>query len=263
MAGGGSLVARLRRVGALLPVLVRREIRTKYRTSALDLTWAIITPVALLAVYGIILTSSFDVTTACAPYLSSAWTGLVVWTTFATAVGGGVYSLVTSSSLITKIYFPLEAMPLAQVGVSFIDLFVGLAILGGLLVVQGVGISATALWMLLPLAVLVVWASVVAVASSTLAVFVPDAVHLVMLVLRVGFFATPVMYESSFLPSEFAWSARVNPIAIAIEGLRACLLCGDRPGLELLSAHLLVGMVLLAAFVLYTRSIESRVVDVV
>jgi ABC-type polysaccharide/polyol phosphate export permease len=253
----------MRRVMSLLPVLVRREIRTKYRTSVLDMAWALITPIAVLAVYGIVLTRSFSVTASCAPYLTSAWTGLVIWTVFATAVGGGVTSLVASSELITKVYFPLEAMPLSHVGLSLVDLVVGGATLIPLALVQGVRFTPTALWVVLPVAVLVVWSSVFAVLAAVIAVFVRDAVHLVMLLLRVGFFATPVMYESSFLPPALAWTADVNPVAASIDGVRAALLCGEVPAIGVLGVQLALGLLAFGAVVLYVRSVESRVVDVV
>lgn len=254
---------RVSRVAALLPILVKREIRTRYRTSALDLAWTIITPVTMMVVYGFILTRSFNVTSSCGPYLSSAWTGLVLWTAFATAVGTGVYSLIASSDLITKVYFPLESMPLAMVGASLIDVVVGMVTLVGLALVQGVPVGWVALTGLLPLAVLVVWSAAIAMITAVVAVFVRDAVHGVNLAIRVGFFATPVMYESSLLPAGLAWTAKANPVAASIDGMRSALLCGTLPSVKLLAAQLALGCGLFALAVLYTRSIESRVVDVV
>ena len=253
----------MRRVRSLLPILVKREIRTRYRTSLLDLAWAVITPVALLGVYGLILSKSFNVDSACGPYLSSAWAGLVLWTAFSTAVGGAVYSLVAASDLITKVYFPLEAMPLSVAGASLLDLGVGLLSLLVLVMVQGVPLGAAALTMVLPIAVLVVWSAVMSVAVAVLAVFIRDTIHAVNLALRLGFFATPVMYDASFLPPAFAWSASVNPVAAAIAGVRDALLCARAPNVGLLTVHLVVGLVAFVLAVRYVRSVESRIVDVV
>lgn len=260
--GSESLGVRATRVRELLPVLVGREIRTRYRTSVLDVAWAIITPVVLMVVYGLILTQSFDVSGSCAPYLSSAWAGLVLWTAFATAVGGAVSSLVASSSLITKVYFPLEAIPLAIVGASLLDLGVGLVSLVALVVVQGVDLHPVGFALLAPVAVLVVWAAVLSMLTAALAVFARDLVHGVGLALRVGFFATPVMYETGFLPSSLEWTAKVNPVAVAINGVRDALLCGRSPDTALVGGHLAAGLVAFAVVVLYIRAIEPRVVDV-
>jgi ABC-type polysaccharide/polyol phosphate export permease len=154
-------------------------------------------------------------------------------------------------------------MPLSHVGLAMIDLIVGAVTFVPLALLQGVRFTPNALWVVLPLAVLIVWSAVFAMLASVIAVFVRDTIHLVNLILRVGFFATPVMYESTLLPPGFAWTAKANPIAAAIDGCRASLLCGDPPALRLMSFHLGVGCLLFAAMVLYTRSVESRVVDVV
>ncbi len=258
-----SLLGRARRVRALLPILVRREIRTRYRTSVLDLLWTVITPVAIMAVYGFILTRSFKVTGSCAPYLTSAWTGLVLWTVFATAVGSAVYSLVASSDLITKVYFPLEAMPLANTGAALVDLVVGVVTMVVLALAQGVTIRPVAVLAVLSVGLLVLWAAVLAMIAAVLAVFIRDAIHAVNLAIRVGFFLTPVMYESALLPESIAWTAHVNPVAVAIDGVRAALLCGRSPNLVVLAGHYAIALAAFVLSVAYIRSVESRAVDVV
>ena len=246
-----------------MPVLVTREIRTRYRSSLLDLAWSAITPIVLLLVYGVILTQSFHVTSAASPYLSSAWAGLVLWTAFGSAVGGGVSSLIASSDLITKVYLPLEAMPLAYVGASLLDLGVGMTSLIVIALVQGVHLGPMSIVAVVPVVVLLVWSAVVAMFSAILAVFVRDTIHVVHLVLRVGFFATPVMYETSFLPRSLAWTAKVNPVSAAIIGLRDTLLRSVSPDWFVLVAQLLVGLFGFMLAVRYIRAVESRAVDVV
>jgi ABC-type polysaccharide/polyol phosphate export permease len=93
-------------------------------------------------------------------------------------------------------------------------------------------------------------------------VFARDIIHAVGLGLRVGFFATPVMYETGFLPSSLSWTAKLNPIAVAINGVRDALLCGRSPNLMLVGAHLVAGVAAFVLVVHYIRAIESRVVDV-
>lgn len=255
------LGSRLRRDVSLLPVLTGRELRSRYRHSVLDIAWALITPVLILAVYGLILTQSFSVESACGPYLSSAWIGLVVWTFFAGSVGNGVSSLVSSADLITKVYFPREAIPLASVGASLLDLAVGVASIAVLLPIQGVAITPMWLWAVPAVAVVVVWSAAIAMLTAVLAVFSRDLIHGVNLLLRVGFFATPVVYESDLLPAAFAWTATLNPVAVSIDSLRAALLCADRPDLGLLAAHLVVGAAAFVGIIAYVRAVESRVVD--
>lgn len=243
-------------------MLAPRELRVRYRQSLLDVAWALVTPVVILAVYGYILTQSFGVTTACSPYLTSAWAGLVVWMFFATSVGGAVSSLVASSDLITKVYLPKEAIPLSITVAAIADLAIGMATLLVLMAIQGVPITMWGLAALLPLAVIVVWSAAISVIVAVLATFVRDTIHAVHLAIRVGFFATPVMYEAGILPASLRWTELVNPAAVAIQGLRATLLCGAAPGWKLLLAHLGAASLVLVGSLAYTRQVESRVVDV-
>jgi ABC-type polysaccharide/polyol phosphate export permease len=126
-----------------------------------------------------------------------------------------------------------------------------------------VSLGLPAVAFVLPVLVLVVWTAAVSVFAAVVAAFVRDVPHFVQVALRVGFFGTPVMYEAGFLPSQLAWTAKVNPVAVAITGVRQSLLCSTWPDFPLLAIHLLTGLALLLGAVLYTRSVESRITDVV
>lgn len=263
MTAREPLVTRAHRVWALLQILTPREFRTRYRQSVLDVAWALISPVTVCAVYGIILTRSFDVGAACSPYLSSAWTGLVLWTFFATAVGTAAWSLISTADLLSKVYFPREAIPLSVVGAGGVDLAVGLVTVLVVVLVQGVDLRPIALTAVFAVVVLIVWSAAISILVAVVSVFLRDVNHAVQLALRVGFFATPVMYESAVLPEGLAWTSTVNPVAVAIDGVREPLLCGQSPAYGLLSIQLGAGLALLVLSVLYTRAIERRMVDVI
>jgi ABC-type polysaccharide/polyol phosphate export permease len=258
-----GLGPRLRRVGSLLTILVPREIRLRYRENALDMAWALITPVAIMAVYGVVLSQSLNVEGSCAPYLTSAWTGLVLWTFFATALGTAVWCLVSSAELITKVYFPREAIPLSVTGATLIDLGIGVLTIGLVAAFQHVSISPMALAALPSLLLLVVWTAALCNFAAAMAVFLRDVTQVVQLGLRIGFFATPVMYEPDFLPAALAWTASLNPIAVAIAGVRAPVLCGTAPDWPVIAAQLVAGGLLLFGSVLYLRAVEGRMADVV
>lgn len=260
-AFGPGFADRCRWTGQLIWVLAPRELRTRYRQSILDIAWALISPVAVLIVYGIVLTQSFKVTGGGVPYLSLAWSGLVLWTFFSMSLGTSVSSLISSRDLVTKVNFPKEALPLSMVAASLADLAIGLATVFILAAVQGIWPTWTTILFPLPLVLLVVWSAAVGVFVGVLAAFVRDVPHVVQLVVRVGFFATPVMYDADTLPPAFAWTAWVSPVAVSIEAFRDCVLRGDVPNLALLGAHLVIGSGLLLAAVLYTRSVEARVTD--
>lgn len=258
-----GMVARCRWTIELVRVLTPRELNTRYRQSVLNIAWALITPIAVLVVYGIVLTQSFDVTGDGVPYLSLAWSGLVLWTFFSTSVGASVTSLLSSQDLVTKVYFPKEALPLSMVAASLADLAIGLVTVFILVPVQGVPITWYAIFSALPLVVLIVWAAALSVLGAIFAAFVRDVPHLVQLAIRVGFFATPVMYAAASLPPALRWTATVSPVAVAIEGFRDSVLRGRLPDLNLIFLQLAAGTALLVCSVFYTRAVESRVTDVV
>lgn len=248
---------------ALVALFTPRELRVRYRQSLLNAAWVFIAPVVVLAVYGTVLTQSFDVTGNGTPYLSSAWAGLVLWTFFASAMGGAVSSLLSSADLLTKLYFPREAIPLSVVGASMLELAVGLLALVPLALIQGVRPGAWALATPIAIIILLLWTSALAVFASLLTAFVRDTVHLVHLVLRVGFFATPVVYDATFLPGRLAVLAQLNPIAVAITSTRDTFLRNIAPDWALVLPHLALGALALVGAVAYARAVESRVVDVI
>lgn len=245
----------------LVRVLAPRELRTRYRQSILDIAWALISPVAVLVVYGIVLTQSFDVTGEGVPYLSLAWSGLVLWTFFATSLSSSASSLISSRDLVTKVNFPREALPLSMVGASLADLGIGLVTVFILAVLQGIDLTWTVLLFPLPLLVLGTWTAAMGIFAGVLAAFVRDVPHAIQLIVRVGFFATPVMYDAAILPPAFRWTAWVSPLAVCIEAFRDAVLRGDVPDLGLLAIHFVVAAALLVAAVRYTRSVESRLTD--
>ena len=260
---GGDLAARTRRVASLLTILTPREIRLRYRENALDMAWVLITPIAVMIVYGLVLSQSLNVEGSCSGYLSTAWAGLVVWTFFATALGTASWSLITNGALISKVYFPREAIPLSVVGATLLDLAVGsVTIVLVALVDDQVDLTPMAFAALPSLLMLAIWTAAICVFASVLSVFLRDVTQAVQLFLRVGFFATPVMYEPSVLPRALEWTAEVNPLAVAIAGVRGPVLCGTAPEWGPLTIQLAVGSAALVASVLYVRSVEARMTDV-
>lgn len=253
--------ARLRRVRHLVRALAEREFKTRYRQSVLDVAWGFVSPIVIMAVYGVILRQAFDVEGDGLPYLSFAWLGVVVWTFFATGLGTAIPSLLQSAELVSKVYFPREAVPLAAVCAALVDLAIASATVVALAFVQHVPPGRTVVAAAVPLAVLLVWTAAIAVVGGVLSVFVRDVNHFAQLALRVGFFATPVMYPVSHLPGELRWLGTVNPVAVAIEALRDTVLRDRWPDWELLAVHGAVGLVVLAGAILYTRSVEDRIVD--
>jgi lipopolysaccharide transport system permease protein len=261
-SSGRAFARRLGRTWTLTKVLAAREFRIRYRQSVLEIGWSLVTPVVTLIVYGVVLTYGFKVNTDPLPYLSTVWVGLVLWTTFATAVGGGVYSVLTNGDLVSKIYFPREVLPLAIFGAALFDLLIGVAVLVPLVAIQVRAVGLASLVVIPALLVMLVWTAAIAVLVGVLAVFVRDVVHLVRLALLVGFFLTPVMYLTAGMPHAFVVLARINPLAVCIGSMRAGLITLQWPNMTLLALHGLLGLLVLGGAIAYTAAVEDRMVDV-
>lgn len=255
--------ARSRRTWGLVRVLALREFRTRYRQSVLEVAWSLITPAVLLGVYGVVLTQVFDVTSPDVPYLSLVWTGMVVWMMFSSAVANGVRSILSNADLISKVYFPREALPLSVVGAAFFDLAIGTAVLVPLVAIQVQTVSITAVAAVPVVLVLVAWTAAVTTFLATLAVFLRDVAHATVLLLQVGFFITPVMYAAGNLPDGFLFLNRLNPLAVCINALRDAILTQQWPNWPLLGLHAVGGVVAFVLAILYVRRVEDRMVDVV
>lgn len=234
-----------------------------YRQSAFDLGWALLTPAITLAGYGLVLTRAFGVTGDGIPYLSFAWTGVVVWTFVANGLSRGASSLLPAADLIRKVSFPKEVVPLASVTTAGLDLLIGLVALLVLMLIQGLHPSGTAIALLPIVAVMYVWTSAVAILLATVTAFVRDLVHALAVVLRIGIFVTPVMYPPSQVPERYHWALDSNPIAVFIEATRACLLRGRWPDWSLLGIHAAAAAILLVAAFGYLRRVEARIADVI
>jgi lipopolysaccharide transport system permease protein len=258
------VVAGRRRAGrtlVLARVLAVREVRARYRQSKLEMFWSILTPIVMVGVYGFVLTRVFQVDGGGLPYLSLVWSGMVIWTVFSSAVGAGVGSIVANRDLLSKVYFPREALPLATTGAALYDLVISGGLLALLVAVQIRSVSVTAVAAVVPLTVIIVWSAALSVMLGALAVFVRDVLHLTRLALQVGFFATPVMYSSDYLPPGLSVLNSLNPVAACIDGLRDAIILQQWPDMGLLAVHGAVGMMLLLAAVAYTSAVEDRMVD--
>ena len=258
---GASLLQRLRGELPLLGLWTRRDFTARYRQTWLAVAWIVLRPVAVLAIYGLVLTGALGVDGDGLPYLSVAWAGLVVWSYFADSVTAALPSISDAGYTISRSYFPREVIPLSIVGAGSVELGIHLVLLLVLAVLQGVGLSIHLIGLVPVLAVLVVWTVGLSVLGAAVAVFVRDVWYGFELALRLGFFATPVMYPASVFPERWEWLVHLNPLGVLAEATRDVVLRHEWPEWALLGAHGTGGALLVVAALAYTRSVEARMVD--
>lgn len=256
-----SLWSRVRGELPLVAMWGAREYRIRYRQSALGFAWSIAQPLALLLTYGAVLSLVLHVGSEGFPYISFAYAGLVGWGFVANAISAGFPSTLNATSLTSKVYFPREVIPLAVIVASTVDLAIGTAILLGATIVQGVGLSVTAV-AIIPLdLMLIAYVAAMAMVGGALTVFIRDLRHVLPVALQVFFFATPIMYPASVVPEGWRWVNQLNPVAVVVESTRDAVLRHVWPDWRALAIHGLVALVAMVLAVAYTRSVEPRLVD--
>jgi lipopolysaccharide transport system permease protein len=255
-------VAELWRYRELLYFFVWRDIKVRYKQTALGAGWAVIQPVMTTVVFTVFFGRLAGVPSDRLPYPVFSMIGLVPWTYFAAALSAGSTSLAGYQHIISKVYFPRLIIPLAAVIAPLVDFAIAfvvlIALMGWYRIVPGPGI----LWLPALVLLAVATASAVGVWLSALNIRYRDVRYVVPFALQLWMFATPVAYPASLVPERWRALYGLNPMAGVIEGFRWALAGGPAPGaLTLVSAAVVV--VLLAAGVAYFRRVEGTFADVI
>jgi ABC-type polysaccharide/polyol phosphate export permease len=217
-----------RRLVALWRNFFSREIRQRYLGSATGLAWALVHPLALLAVYHFVFTKIFRVGNfGSGSFLAFVAVALWPWLAAQEALQRGVTSLASYAGLIRKAAFPHEAIIYASVAATFALQFVGylvvlvvLAVLGEPIRLEGL-LLAVPLWLVLMLAV-----TGLALALASLQVFVRDVEHVLMPVLMMLMYLTPILYPLTVVPGNFRPWVAANPVSWLVTRMRDALLEG-------------------------------------
>jgi lipopolysaccharide transport system permease protein len=227
-SGGNSLnLLDLWRYRDLLFILTWRDIKVRYKQTALGVLWAIIQPLFLMAVFTLIFGKLAAMPSDGVPYLLFALAGLVPWTFFANSVVTSGNSLVGNSALITKVYFPRMIIPLAAIGAGLVDLTISFVLLVGVMIFYGIGFSLNFLLLPLLLLLLILLTAGIGMWMSAINVKYRDVRHALPFLLQIWLFATPIIYPASLLPENWRWLLMINPLTGIIETYRAVLF--DKP----------------------------------
>ncbi len=240
-------IARVAGYNELLWTLFRREVRVRYKGSALGLVWSVIYPISMMLVYTLIFSVLWKTARNIPHYPLFVLVGLGVWGFFQASVQLGSGSLVASAELIKKIWFPRELIPAATVLAQTISAGVMFAILIPLALIVEPKAAKTLLLAVPIFAALLCLALGFALLFSVANVFFRDIEHLLGVIFLPWFFLTPVLYGLEQLPaaSTHRWAIDLlrygNPVTPYVEGMRSVVLFGVVPGTSLLLYIFLVG----------------------
>lgn len=249
----------------LLYFLVWRDVKVRYKQTAIGAAWAIIQPLAMMLPFWIFFGKLANVPSDGIPYPLFAFAGLIPWQLFSFSLTESANSLVNNKNLITKIYFPRIIVPLAGVAVGLVDFVVAFSVLVlmliGYIIAGSVPLPGPAV-LLLPAFVLlaVLTALGVGLWLSALNVRYRDVRYTLGFLAQFWLLVTPVAYPASLAPERWRWLFGLNPMAGVVEGFRWALLDGPPPG-PLLAVALLVVAGLLASGWWYFRQTERTFAD--
>ena len=246
----------------LLYFLIWRDVKVRYKQTVLGIAWALVQPFLTMVIFTLLFGRLGRMPSDGMPYPLFSFSGLVPWTYFASAMGGGANSLAASRYLIAKVYFPRLLVPLAAVLMPGIDMLIALGMLIVLMVWYGVVPSVAILLLPLLLVLLVMTALSIVLWTSALTVHYRDMRYLIPFAVQMLFFLTPVAYSGSTLPGQWRVLYGLNPMTTVVEGFRAVMVGGPPPG-PMAFVSIAIVIIMFFTGVAYFRSVESSIVDLI
>jgi lipopolysaccharide transport system permease protein len=262
--GGGSARDMARDVWAyreLLAFLVWRDLKVRYRQTVLGVAWVLIQPALTVLIFTVFFGSLAGVPSEGLPYPVFALAGILPWSFFSAAVTSSGASLVNSSSLVGKVYFPRVLIPASAVASSLVDFALGGLLVAVVLPLYGARPGASIA--LLPL-VVGAWVLLAFGTGTFLAavnVKYRDVRYALPFALQIWMFLSPVIYPSSIVPARWKWLFGLNPLVGLVDAFRAALV-GREPEWSTLLVSLGAAAAAVAAGLAYFRRVERSFADV-
>jgi len=248
----------------LLYFLTWRDIKVRYKQTALGAAWAVIQPLGMMLVFTIFFGRLIGVPSDGLPYPIFAYTALLPWQLFSRALTDASTSLVVNEHLITKVYFPRLLVPVSAVLASLVDFAIAFVLLLGMMVFYG--IVPTGAVILLPLFILLALITALGIGFwlSALNAQYRDVRYALPFLTQFWLFATPVVYPASLVPEPWRLLYSLNPMTGVVEGFRWALLGKSGPPDAMMMA--VSAITVLAIFVgglYYFSRVEDTLADVV
>jgi lipopolysaccharide transport system permease protein len=256
-------VSELWRYRELFYFLTWRDVKVRYKQTALGIAWAVVQPLMTMVVFSLLFGTLGKMPSDGIPYPLFYFGALLPWTYFSVTLSNSGNSLVANANLLTKVYFPRVILPTSAAFSGLIDFAVGCSVLVGLMLYYQVPPT----WKLLlwpPLILLLFALSLgVSMILAALNVRYRDVKYTLPFLTQLWLFVTPVIYPVTLIPDRYRLLAALNPLTGVIDAFRASLLPSGRVDWSLLgvSSAVTVGLLLLAA--IYFRRMERIVADIV
>lgn len=247
----------------LLWILTQREIKVRYKQTALGILWAIVQPLSLMLIFTLVFSYFTTINSEGLPYPVFSYTSLLPWIFFQTAIQFGSMSVVNNSGLITKVWFPREILPFSSVFAAFVDFLIASTLLLGLMFWYQIVPSATSLWLLILIPLQLAMTVGIALLTAALVVLFRDLKFVIPLLLQLLFYATPIIYSINIIPDRFFRLVLANPLTGLIDSYRRVLLLGQPPHPVYLATSTVIGLLLLVGGYWFYKKVDGGFADII
>jgi len=247
----------------LLYFLIWRDVKVRYKQTALGVSWAIIQPVFTMVVFSLFFGRLAKMPSDGIPYPLFSYAALVPWTFFSHGLTLASNSLVGSANLIKKVYFPRLAIPIASVTSGVIDFVIAFIVLLGMMLYYGIAPTVNVIWLPGLLLITFITSLGVSLWLSALNVQFRDVRYMIPFLTQLWLFATPIAYPSSLLSEPWRTLYSLNPMVGVVEGFRWALLGTETAPGPILIVSSLAALALLVGGAFYFRRLEKTFADVV
>ena len=260
--GGAMEWLELWRFRDLFVILAERDIRLRYRQTALGGVWVILQPLAASLIFAAIFGLFAKLPSEGTPYLLFVFAAMLPWNLFSGGVQRGGNSLIGNTGLITKIYFPRPIIPIASVSAVLLDFAVASLVMLVLMFLYGSPVT----WTIVALPVLIVITLAITVGVSllfsALSVYYRDFSAVLPFLLQIWLYGTPVVYASSLVPERWRALYGLNPLVGVVDGFRWALL-GAPPPMITLPESAVIGLLILLVGAAVFKRVERSFADVI
>ena len=262
-----AAIRRLRQFSDLFVTLSLHRISVRYKQSRLGILWAVVQPLAMMVVFTLIFTLVRASPGGAVPFPLFAYAGLVPWTMFSSGVSAASSALTSHASLLTKVAFPREILPLTYIVAALVDFVLSSAVLLGLMLWFGITPSWTIAWAVPAVVVLLIFLIGLALFLAAMQVHYRDVGIAMPLVLQIWLFASPVLYALAAvrhaLPEPLYVLYTLNPLVGIVDTFRRAVVLHQSPDYFALAMSAVVALLLLPLAYLYFKYVELTVADTV
>jgi len=247
----------------LLYFFVWRDIKVRYKQTAIGAGWAVFQPLITMIIFAVVFRTFANVPSDGLPYSVFSYAGLLSWTLFASALTRSITSLVGQSHLISKVYFPRLIVPIAATISGIVDFAIAFLILVGMMIWYGI----VPAWPLLSLPFFIAMTLAAALAIglwlSALNVKYRDVAYSTPLLISLWMFLSPIAYPISQVPDHWRSLYNLNPMTGVVTGFRWALLGSDVPDPVSLAMSTVVIIAVFIGGIFYFKRMEQTFADIV